>query len=342
MIAAAMAVSAALAASCGKADEPAAPAQPAGGTARVDLVLENAESFTRAFFDETAAAEPWESKITHLSVYSFDRNGRQIGWHKMSAHEIGAKFARLSLPDSVAGTTCSFYVAANTGYHGELTAAAMESMTERVTLDYYNGPVSQVTNKAMYANGFVMTGKAAALIDDTGASTKVSVTLRRTVAKIAVRTKVDESFRAAYGGGTVVIDAARISKVSAGSYSFFDPARYRPRTSFYEYEQASEESGGYRINLFYAFESGPLTGGDRLVLTLKGYFDADGSEATASDRSPVEYEVDLNDSAGGEIRRNGYYRVDAVIRGLSGRGVEARITAADWETPATQTIDLGD
>ena len=39
--------------------------------------------------------------------------------------------------------------------------------------------------------------------------------------------------------------------------------------------------------------------------------------------------------------RNGYYRVAVGIAGLAGQDVVADITVANWETPTTQNINLG-
>ena len=46
-------------------------------------------------------------------------------------------------------------------------------------------------------------------------------------------------------------------------------------------------------------------------------------------------------SDNGTILRNGYYRVAVSLAGLTGQDVSATITVADWETPVTQTINLG-
>ncbi len=55
----------------------------------------------------------------------------------------------------------------------------------------------------------------------------------------------------------------------------------------------------------------------------------------------MTYEVELDGAAGGEIRRNGYYRVDVTINGLTGQDATLTITPAEWESPVTQTVELG-
>ena len=46
-------------------------------------------------------------------------------------------------------------------------------------------------------------------------------------------------------------------------------------------------------------------------------------------------------SENGTILRNDYYRVTVSPAGLTGQDVNTTITVADWETPVTQNINLG-
>lgn len=337
---AAMAISAMLAVSCSENTEPLTNLPEEGSAPQVRITLAP-DAVTRAFFDETAAAEPWESKITSLYIYVFDGSGKLILKRFLTASEVSARSARFSVPNSAAGTDCSFYVAANCNYGDAATAAEMEAKTEKVGLREYNGAIWQIEEGKLRQPGFVMTGKATAAIDGAGTFTTVPVTLKRTVAKIAVRTSVAESFKAEYGGGTVRIRSVTLSNASALSNSFFNPGSYQPRPPLCEFTQGTDDAADTKSNIFYVYENGPLAEGERLVLTFKGLFDPDGNTDTSNDNSPVEYRVELNGSGGGEIRRNGYYRVDAVIRGISGYGLNVRISAADWEAPVTQTVYLG-
>ena len=67
----------------------------------------------------------------------------------------------------------------------------------------------------------------------------------------------------------------------------------------------------------------------------------DGAFATPAGQSPMTYEVELDGASGGTIARNGYSRVDITINGLSGSDATLTITPAEWETPVTQTIEVG-
>ena len=49
----------------------------------------------------------------------------------------------------------------------------------------------------------------------------------------------------------------------------------------------------------------------------------------------------LTGKAGGEIARNGYYRVAATLSGLVGQDCHVALTVAEWEAPVTQNVDLG-
>ena len=79
----------------------------------------------------------------------------------------------------------------------------------------------------------------------------------------------------------------------------------------YAHSQNAEASGDRYDNLFYLFENGSLAAG-----TLDATYDRDGDFATTADQAPLTYEVELAD-------------------------IMATITVADWETPTTQTIDIG-
>ncbi len=311
---------------------------------QVRLTLGAEDATTRAFFDNSATAESWENELKTLSVYAFDASGKFIIKRSMTSSEVSAKSAIFVLPNSAAVTNCSFYVVANADYGDVATTTAMEALMESATLDEYNGTFAQTGQGRKRTAGFVMTGKTTATIAAAGSSTTVAVTLKRTVAKIALRVRMDAAFAAAYGNGTVTINSFKLSKASAASNSFYKSGSYAARTSLYEATQPSYRNGSYYDGCFYAYENTTLAAGSRVMLTLAGVFDGDGNSSTTTDRMDVKYEIELTGAAGGEIKRNGYYRVDASIKGLSGDGagaITANITVASWETPVTQTISLG-
>ena len=110
----------------------------------------------------------------------------------------------------------------------------------------------------------------------------------------------------------------------------------------YTHTQTPQEVSGKYNNLLYIFENGTLSAGSRVLLTLEATYDKDGDFSTTGDQTPITYEVELKGTSdNGTILRNGYYRVAVSLAGLTGQDVSATITVADWETPVTQTINLG-
>lgn len=330
----------ALLASCDKHIENNLPEPTYADGPQVQLSLGTDIVGTRTFFDNTATAESWENEITTLAVYVFDSSGKFVIKRTLTGSEVTAKSAQFALPNSTAGTSCSFYVVANADYGNVATSSAMDALTESVTLDEYNGTFAQTAQARKRSAGFVMTGKTTATVAAAGAPTTVSVAIKRTVAKIAVRTRMDASFSAAYNGGGITINSIKVSKASSSSNSFYKTA-LASRASLYEFTQTAQKTGSNFDGLFYVYENDALAAGSRVLLTLTGYFDADNNASTTTDRSNVEYTIELTGASGGEIKRNGYYRVDAVIKGLSGDAVGVNISVANWETPVTQTVNLG-
>ena len=109
----------------------------------------------------------------------------------------------------------------------------------------------------------------------------------------------------------------------------------------YTHTQTPATDAGKYNALFYCFENGALTAGNRVLVEINATYDMDGSASTTDDRSDVTYSVELTGKSSGEILRNGYYRIAANITGLVGQDCVVSVTVADWETPVTQNVDLG-
>lgn len=339
---AAMAMTAMLA-SCSKNAENVTTEPKSGIQPQVQITLD-AEAQSRAFFDNTAAAEAWEKEITSLTIHVFDKDGNIIARRSMTAAEITAKSALFSLPNSAAGTNCTFYVVANADYGNTvLSTAAMDLLIESATPADYNGTFAQTATGRKRTAGFVMTGKTTTAIAAPGSATTVGVTIKRVVAKIAVRAKLADNFTTLYNGGKVIINNAKLKQANDFSYSFANAGGVYAGTSLYTHTQASNTSGTEYQNMFYAYEraSGGLDA-TKYQIELTGIFDADGNTATTGDQSDVEYTITLDGAGSGQIKRNGYYRIDATIKGLSGtNALTVNFTVAEWETPVTQSVELG-
>ena len=285
------------------------------------------ETPTRAFFAEAAAAEAWEKSLSSLSVYVFNAKGDLITLRDLTASELTARTATFALPHAVA----------NLSLTGVTTKSALLAKLETSAADY-NGTFAEVSTKAKRSGGFVMTAGVSKAIAE-GGTTSVALTLKRTVAKVAVQTSVDASFNSKYSGtltvtGTKVVRAASQTPIIA-------PATPTPGAMTYTHTQAPAAASGKYNNLFYIFENGALAEASRVALEITATYDADGNASTTADRMEVVYTVPLTGKAGGEIARNGYYRVAANITGLVGQDCQVSVSVAEWETPVTQSVDLG-
>ena len=198
---AAAAMAAALFASCDNADETTDPVIPeAANGARIAITLTGADDAdTRAFFDSSAKAETWESSLSTLSVFAFDDADNLIIRRDFTSSELAAKSATFSLPKSAAGTECSFYAVANYDASAAKTKSALTALVEKSAADY-NGTFAEVSSKAKRSGGFVMSGSTTKTVGAVNSTTNVGITLKRTVAKIALQTTVDAAFSEKYSG----------------------------------------------------------------------------------------------------------------------------------------------
>lgn len=335
----AAAAMAALFASCDKNDETINSVIPeAADGARIAITLTGAsDTETRAFFDTTAKAEAWESSLSSLSVFAFDKGGTLIVRRDFSSAELASKSATFALPKSTAGTECSFYAVANYDASSAKTRAALTALVENSAATY-NGTFAEVSTAAKRSGGFVMSGSVTKTVGAVNTTTSVGITLKRTVAKVAVQTTVDPSFANKYSG-TLAINSVKLSK--AASQSLVVAGTPTPGTMTFSHMQTPAAASENYNALFYCFENGALAVGNRVLLEINATYDSDGSASTPDDRSEVTYSIELTGKATGEILRNGYYRLAANITGLVGQDCAVTVTVADWETPVTQNVELG-
>lgn len=296
------------------------------------------ETTTRAFFAEAATAEAWEKSLSALSVYVFNSKGDLITERSFTASELSAKSATFALPHATAGTTCDFYAVANISLSGVATKSALLAKLETAAADY-NGTFAEVSTKAKRSGGFVMTAGMSKAVAAEGSTTSVALTLKRTVAKVAVQTSIDATFATKYSG-TLTVTSTKLLR-AASQTPIIAPATPTPGAMTYTHTQTAAAASGKFNNLFYLFENGALAEANRVTLEITATYDADGNSSTTADRMEVVYTVPLTGKAGGEIARNGYYRVAANLTGLVGQDCQVTVSVADWETPVTQSVDLG-
>ena len=276
------------------------------------------ETPTRAFFAEAATAEAWEKSLSSLSVYVFNAKGDLITLRDFTASELTARTATFALPHATAGTTCDFYAVANMSLTGVTTKSALLAKLETSAADY-NGTFAEVSAKAKRSGGFVMTAGVSKAI--------------------AVQTSIDPVFASKYSG-TLTVTETKLLR-AASQTPIIAPATPTPGAMTYTHTQAPAAASGKYNNLFYIFENGALAEASRVALEITATYDADGNASTTADRMEVVYTVPLTGKAGGEIARNGYYRVAANITGLVGQVCQVSVSVAEWESPVTQSVDLG-
>lgn len=295
------------------------------------------ETPTRAFFAEAAAAEAWEKSLSSLSVYVFNAKGDLIVLRNFTASELTARSATFALPHATAGTTCDFYAVANLSLSGIATKSALLAKLETAAADY-NGTFAEVSTKAKRSGGFVMTAGVSKAVAD-GSTTSVPLTLKRTVAKVAVQTSIDPAFASKYSG-TLTVTGTKLLR-AASQTPIIAPATPTPGAMSFTHTQTATATSGKYNNLFYLFENGPLVEASRVALEITATYDADGNASTTADRMEVVYTVPLTGKTGGEIARNGYYRIAANLTGLVGQDCQVSVSVAEWESPITQSVDLG-
>lgn len=162
-----------------------------GAVATVSFTDE--EPATRAFFGSTAAAETWEKALNTVTIFVIDPSGDLLAKRSFSAAELSAKKATFALPNAVPGTVCEFYAVANLDMAQVNSSDVLTAMLEQDAASY-NGTFAEVSAKAKRTGGFVMSGSASKAVAAAGSSTDVAITLKRTVAKVAVQVTPSPQF----------------------------------------------------------------------------------------------------------------------------------------------------
>lgn len=307
---------------------------------QISLAFENAatsDSSTRVFGAGTT--EAWEKSISSATVLVFNSEGATKFRRDLSAAEItNATTTPVSLiiPDIYVGETVTLVVVANRTVPQNITTMDLLLAETDSDVANYNGTYSNVTSKAMRSGGFVMTGQTQAKIVQ--GTTPVTITLRRTVAKVEVSMATSSAFKNKYGNASITVNKITLSRGAQASFLMDrSSTSYAGRGNAFTAEQAS--SSGH--NLFYIFEKEGAGEGSRVLLTIDATYDIDGSASTTSDQVPVTYEVELTGAGGGKILRNASYFVNGLIDGLTGNDITLTVTIASWETLQTQEVTLG-
>ena len=292
----------------------------------VKITLTDKTPETRAFFDQTAAAESWEKKIGTLTLFVFDGNGNAVLQRNFTAAEISGQTATIPVPDAAPGQTYSFYAIANgSALSGVGTLDDLRSQAESEIADY-NGTFDEVTTKAKRSAGFTMTGSATQAIAAAGHPGRVRIA-SATVSRAA-------SSASYFNVGTSHSGGTQNREHSGGTMPLFAAQPF-------SHTQAAKEQSGKYANLFYIYGNEDNMAAESVLLTLEGIYDQDGDFGTTDDQMPVSYEIELAGDSGKAINRNTYRRVTVNISGLTGADVAVTITPADWEGPFNQDVNIG-
>ena len=193
-----------------------------------------------------------------------------------------------------------------------------------------------------------MTGTATAKI--VSGTTAVAVTVKRVVAKVEIQCIMTDAFRSKYGNGCIQVNKITLSKGAEKSYLIDQTtSKYATVSSTFSSAQDAycdkagvSATNQYKYNnLFYINEKTAAEAGSRVKLDIEAIYDADGNLSTTDDQLPISYETELTGATGGKIVRNGSYKVNAKLDGLTGQDVTLAITVANWEALVTQDVNLG-
>lgn len=358
---------------------------------------------TKAFGD--GSTEKWEQEVKTISLFVYKKGDDACAYQReFTKYEIEKARAVFAIKDVIAEQEYDFYALANCDFSAEMEdynekdpagtgvkRSVLLAQIEGIRTDdgqnssfgnlaMYNGDfevVSQRANRGFGASknsGFAMSGMETQKTPKAGANepTKVTIPLRRTVAKIAVKAGITQAFKDKYPESTLVIKEAKLTQLLNRSRLIKPDALADIEVRTAPFTQtpnvwASTEAGnttGYDQyqNLFYIFENavkkddGSIEGvsdaAQKPVLVLTAEFDHDGKPGTVpTDISTITYTIKLageaanggaDDPKFGYFIRNGNYLVDIAVNGLSENEVVANIEVLPWETLKRQDVSIGD
>lgn len=312
-------------------------------TTPVTITFNSDEILTRASDGDGAESLPWEKKIVRMCIYVYDSNGDWAETRELTTEEIGAGKLNYAVPSRLCESDATFYVVANKYRMNIATAAIMEQQKD----DYptiYNWAGDDHTQAKCYNDGFVMSARKKVAIPMYGEPLSLHFNLKRTVAKIALRISIDPKFGQRYPGHKLEMTgcgvyytnkAAMLFEPSAGEP--VDLTIYSTVSRAYPADLTAGETDD-KIFYFYVYPNGALPtnppikpcavfGGD--LTTPQGM------------RSRVDYYIPINEANNHEIARNGFYKLNVAVTGISGCDVEATFETASWGSENSFTEDIG-
>ena len=322
-----------------------------GKEGEIELILKN-ESVadgTRAFGSGTT--ESWEKSISSAVLIVYNTSGTQILRRVLTAAEVNGSTTtpiKFVLPGVSADASCDFYVVINRNIADNITTKTGLLAELESDIASYNSTYANVTTKAMRTGGFVMTGSASVKI--AAGTTAVTMTVKRVVAKGEIQTSMTDSFRTKYGNGCVEVKKITLSRGAEKSYLIDQTAsKYATVSSSFTSAQdaycdktGASKTNAYKYNnLFYINEKAAAATGSRIKVVLDAIYDADGNLSTTADQVPLSYETELTGTTDGKMLRNGSYKLNVNLDGLTGKDMTLSIAIANWEALSTQNVNVG-
>lgn len=160
-----------------------------------------------------------------------------------------------------------------------------------------------------------------------GSTTSVPLTLKRTVAKVAVQTSIDPAFASKYSG-TLTVTGTKLLR-AASQTPIIAPATPTPGAMSFTHTQTATATSGKYNNLFYLFENGPLAEASRVALEITATYDADGNASTTADRMEVVYTVPLTGKTGARS-----HATATTVSQLTSRASWGRIAKSPCRSPS--------
>ena len=312
-----------------------------------DVVTENrpvtirftqSNTFARSLFDNTAVAQPWEKTVNSISLYFYDA-AKLLVKRNLTAGEIAAGKVIFALPRSFSGTG-NIYAVANYSITEDVSAESSIRAILEKTPEAYNGTIEEVSSLSMRNGGFVLSGFVSHNFSSSVSDkTELSIALRRTVAKVQLKTVIDPLFYRKYPGKVKIIDA-QVKKAAAQS-ALFDHVMPNTGAMNYSHAQAPMLHENDSFNLFYVYENGGLPAESSVMIEVTGLWDRDGNFNTIADQEIVTYHVPVAGTEYGEIKRNGCYFITANITGLGGNALDCTMVVSDWESPVNESVQVG-
>ncbi|MDE6499734.1 MAG: FimB/Mfa2 family fimbrial subunit [Rikenella sp.] len=336
---------------------------------------------SKAFGDDKAEDFEKEVQNIVMFVYKAGDNACAYQ-HEFTAFELSRKKAVFQIPGMMANTAYDFYAIANCKVSqignmpsrpNLLAAAEGRDVPGQGTTPYfgtlsdYNGRFEDVIAKALRSyegqNGFIMSGTTTETSPAAGQNipTKVKVELRRTVAKVMVEVKVSEEFKKKYEAESK-LQFKNASLTNLIKNTPLVPRDGEPSLGTGDKRDRALEQEPYAIteyehyqNQFFIYENGvdvAPAANLQPELVLDALFDFDGNLSTSGDQSNIKYTIKLagaaddptntSDSKFGLFKRNGSYKINVSVYGLTENEVVATVEVMDWETLKTQDISIGE